>query len=350
MIHEQESVLIAYGIDSSNATYETISSGLINPTWKITSGKNQFILQRINTTIFHEPEKLAVNIRLLADYSAQNYPEYLFISPIQLTDGNEIVTHQNSVYRLFPFVKNSHTITSVETSTQAYEAAFQFGKFTSVFSGFNSTTLHSTIPYFHNLSFRFQQIKSALQNGNPARIKECATEIKQIKDYLYLVDWYEKIKTDSKFKLRVTHHDTKISNVLFDSNDKGICVIDLDTVMPGYFISDVGDMLRTYLSPTTEEENDFSRIYIRKEFFEAIVKGYLTGMDGRLTEVERNSIFLAGPFLIYMQAMRFLTDYLLNDIYYGASYEGQNLIRSRNQLYLLQTLLKQEQELRQFVS
>lgn len=347
---ELKSVLAAYGIDSDNSIIETISSGLINPTWKITPGEDQFILQRINTTIFHEPEKLAINIRLLADYSAQHHPEYLFVSPIQSTDGSEIVTHQNSVYRLFPFVKNSHTIISVATSSQAYEAAFQFGKFTSVFSQFNATTLHSTIPDFHNLSFRFLQFKYALQKGNPARIKECTTEIKQINDYLYLVDWYEQIKTDSKFKLRVTHHDTKISNVLFDSSDKGICVIDLDTVMPGYFISDVGDMLRTYLSPTTEEENDLSKIYIRKEFFEAIVNGYLTGMDGRLTEVERGSIFFAGLFLIYMQAMRFLTDYLLNDVYYGSTYQGQNLIRTRNQLYLLKMLLQQESDLKQFVS
>ena len=139
--------------------------------------------------------------------------------------------------------------------------------------------------------------------------------------------------------MRVTHHDTKISNVLFDSNDKGICVIDLDTVMPGYFISDVGDMMRTYLSPVTEEEQDFTKVDVRLEIYEAIVQGYLNSMKNELTEEEKKHFFYAGSFMIYMQALRFITDYLNNDIYYSADYPAHNYTRAANQVILLQKFI-----------
>src|SRR6185295_7768404 len=127
---------------------------------------------------------------------------------------------------------------------------------------------------------------------------------------------YQQIVTDKEFRLRVTHHDTKINNVLFDKDEKGICVIDLDTVMPGYFISDVGDMMRTYLSPVSEEETDFEKIRVRDELYRAIVQGYYNEMKDELTGTEKKHFFYAGEFIIYMQAIRFLTDYLNDDIYY----------------------------------
>jgi Ser/Thr protein kinase RdoA (MazF antagonist) len=160
---------------------------------------------------------------------------------------------------------------------------------------------------------------------------------------------YDRIKSNPAFKLRVTHHDTKISNVLFDANDNGLCVIDLDTVMPGYFISDVGDMLRTYLSPVSEEEADLSKIDIREDYFEAILKGYLSEMKDELSTEELSHFLYAGKFMIFMQATRFLTDYLLNDIYYGAKYEDHNLVRANNQIALLKSLLSKKEMLQQKV-
>lgn len=157
---------------------------------------------------------------------------------------------------------------------------------------------------------------------------------------------YEAILANPDFKLRVTHHDTKISNVLFDGHNKGLCVIDLDTVMPGYFISDVGDMMRTYLSPVSEEEQDFSLIEVRLPFYEAIVSGYLQEMQGELSAAECNAFFYAGQFMIYMQALRFITDYLNDDVYYGQRYPDHNLVRGRNQLVLLQKLMEKEAVLR----
>ncbi len=162
-------------------------------------------------------------------------------------------------------------------------------------------------------------------------------------DQTFIVEVFEAIKANPGFKLRVMHHDTKISNVLFNAENKGACVIDLDTVMPGYFISDVGDMMRTYLSPVTEEESDFDKIKVRDEYFKAIADGYLNKMRDKLSETEKAHFVYAGKFLIYMQAIRFLTDYLNNDAYYGSKYEGHNLMRAKNQIVLLQRFIEKEQ-------
>jgi thiamine kinase-like enzyme len=169
--------------------------------------------------------------------------------------------------------------------------------------------------------------------------------VEQLINHDAIVKEYQCIIHDSAFKLRVTHHDTKISNVLFDKKEEAICVIDLDTVMPGYFISDVGDMVRTYVSPVSEEEKDFDLITVRKDFYRAIVEGYAKEMKDELTEMETRHFFYAGQFMIYMQALRFLTDHLNNDVYYGAKYEGQNFVRANNQFILFQRLTEKEDSL-----
>ena len=184
-----------------------------------------------------------------------------------------------------------------------------------------------------------------MQTGNKERLQQSTGLIDFIKDNKAIVETYENVLQNPFFKLRVTHHDTKISNVLFDNKDEGLCIIDLDTVMPGYFISDVGDMMRTYLSPANEEEKDFSKIEIREEYFKAIWNGYMGEMNMELTDDEKAHFIYAGKFMIYMQALRFLTDHLNDDIYYGAKYEGQNLVRAGNQAILLNCLLEKENKL-----
>lgn len=168
--------------------------------------------------------------------------------------------------------------------------------------------------------------------------------------YKSIVTQFESIKQNPQFKIRVTHHDTKISNVLLDYNNNGLCVIDLDTVMPGYFFSDAGDMIRTYLSPVSEEESNLAKIEIRQEYFEALAKGYFSQMNQQLTAEEKDHFVYAGKFMIYMQAIRFLTDYLNNDIYYGCKYEGHNFVRAGNQFTLLEKLIAEEPVLQQIVS
>jgi Ser/Thr protein kinase RdoA (MazF antagonist) len=336
------SVLATYGIEAKECIIRLFGSGLINNTWNVKKGSEHYILQRINTNIFKQPEAIASNIRSVADYLQQNFPDYLFVSPVKTIDGKEIVVDENGYFRLFPFVSGSHTIDVVTDPQQAYEAAKQFGAFTQKLSSYPANTLQVTLPDFHNLTLRYHQFKTSLIDGNKDRIAASFTQIDLLKKYKYIVDTFEEIKSSDVFKIRVTHHDTKISNVLFNDNDNGLCVIDLDTVMPGYFISDVGDMMRTYISPVSEEETDYSKIEVRPEYLEAIIKGYLSEMNKVLTEKEKASFFYAGKFMIYMQALRFLTDHLNNDVYYGAGYEGHNFNRAVNQLVLLEKLIEME--------
>jgi Ser/Thr protein kinase RdoA (MazF antagonist) len=194
--------------------------------------------------------------------------------------------------------------------------------FTRMLAGLDAHTLKATIPDFHNLTLRYAQFQKAIRDGNEQRKKESAEAIAYLLSCEDIVNQFGKILTDPAFAVRVIHHDTKISNVLFDANNKGICVIDLDTTMPGYFISDLGDMFQTYLWPVGEEETDFSQIRIREDFFSAIVKGYLSEMGSILSENEKAAIIYSGKFMIYMQALRFLADYLNNDIYYGSKHKG----------------------------
>jgi Ser/Thr protein kinase RdoA (MazF antagonist) len=333
------SVLAEYGLDHNEIVVKALRSGLINRTWKITKGNQAFILQRINDHVFKKPQKIADNIRMIDHYLMEHSPSYLFVSPIKNIRQKEMVHDANEGYfRLFPFVVGSHTIDVVSSPEQAYEASLQFGKFTKLLSKFDADKLHITIPDFHNLTLRYLQFEDSLKNGNAERIKQSTELVAEIKKHHHIVDTYEKIKSDPRIRHRVTHHDTKISNVLFNEQGKGLCVIDLDTVMPGYFISDVGDMMRTYLSPTNEEEKDFAKIEVREDFFRAIVQGYLSCMHDELTSEEKQLILYAGSFLIYMQVLRFLTDYFNDDSYYGARYEEQNFVRAGNQLALLKRL------------
>ena len=339
-----KSILPAYGLEEKSPVVEAFGSGLINNTWKIIASGDEYILQRVNHAIFKEPENIANNIRLIGAYLRKNHPEYKFISPVITRSGEEMIYLKGEGYfRMFPFVAGSHSKDVVETPGQAYEAATQFGRFTRLLHGIDIKKLKLTIPCFHDLTLRYEQFLMALEKGNRDRIRESEALIRSLVAHEGIVTEYGNIIADREFKLRVTHHDTKISNVLFDQEGNGICVIDLDTVMPGYFISDVGDMMRTYLSPVSEEETELDKIEVRDEFYKAIVEGYYNEMKDELTETEKKYFFYSGTFMVYMQALRFLTDYLNDDIYYGAKYPRHNFMRAKNQLILLEELLKKKE-------
>ena len=346
-----QKVFNAFGLTEDISKAVSFGSGLINHTWKVSNAGKYYILQRINQMVFQKPEDIAYNINITAQYLSQYYPHYLFVMPVKSVYEKDMFFDQDTgYYRLSPFVENSHTIDVAEKPDQAFEAASQFGMFTKVLSDFDATKLKITLPDFHNLTLRYQQFEQALLDGNAARIQQSEKLIDAVIANKSIVDVFEKIKLNTHFKIRVTHHDTKISNVLFDSNNKGLCVIDLDTLMPGYFISDVGDMMRTYLSPVSEEEKDFSKIAIRDDYFVAIIEGYLGQLKNELSFEEKNHFVYAGKFMIYMQAVRFITDYLNNDIYYGSKYEAHNYVRAGNQLTLLQKLIDKEDKLQQLVT
>lgn len=331
-------VLQQYGFSESNCSLRTFGNGLINSTWLVESAGEKYVLQKINQHIFTSPGDIAFNIRMLADHLKKHHPGYLFTRPVQTLKGDDLVKTGEGYFRLFSFVIDSHTIDVVENPGQAYEAARQFGRFTNLLSGFDAGQLKITLPGFHNLTLRYRQFEDALQTGDRDRIERSKDLVLFIKEHKIIAEQYEACKTE--LTIRVTHHDTKISNILFNENDRGLCVIDLDTVMPGFFISDVGDMMRTYLSPVSEEEQDFSKIKVRKEFYDAILNGYMAEMGEELSHGEQKYLHYAGKFMIYMQALRFLTDHINNDIYYGAKYHNHNFVRAGNQVTLLQRLME----------
>ncbi len=315
-----------------------MQQGLINNTWKLNTINKNYIVQKINKVVFINPFIIADNINTIQNYLKKINSDLQLAFPLETLSKQYLFIYEEEYYRVIPFVENAVCINVVENEKQAFEAAFQFGKFTAQLVNLDCSKLKNPIPSFHDLSLRYQQFTDALKNGNNKRINECKKWIALIDAQKNILLKYEKIKNNLNFKLRVTHHDTKISNILFTKTNESLCVIDLDTVMPGYFISDFGDMVRTYICPVSEEETNFSKITIRKEFYFAIVNGYNKPMKNILTTEEKNHFFYAGTFMIYMQAIRFLTDYINDDIYYATKYENHNLNRAINQLTLLQKL------------
>lgn len=345
-------VLKAYGYTKENIKINQIGTGLINRTYLLSplSEDKKYILQNINTSVFKNPEAIANNLKAIADYLAATYPDYIFIKPISTVNGAEMAHVNNEYWRMLPFIANTISLDVLSDEKQAYEAAKQFGKLSRLLNKFDASTLKPTIPGFHNLGLRFEQFTLAL-SITPKELKELAKP--QIDDALrhkYIFDFFKSYSHRVDFPDRVMHHDTKISNVLLGTvNFEGICVIDLDTIMPGKFISDLGDMMRTYLCAYSENETDLDKVKIRLSYFEATVKGYLSEMKGILTETEKELILFSGKYMIYMQALRFLTDFLNGNKYYPISYATQNLDRAKNQFKLLSELSVNEKEFQDII-
>ncbi|WP_231464157.1 MULTISPECIES: phosphotransferase enzyme family protein [unclassified Pedobacter] len=338
-----EKVLEGFGIDTSKAEYKPFGSGLINHTWKISSPDGEFILQKINTHVFSSPKDISDNMLMIKQYLDSVAPKYFFVGPIIAKNGDSILELDGETYRLFPYVVNSLTIDEVEKPEQAYHAAKQFGKFTRMLEAFNPNKLKISIQDFHNLPFRVKQYRKALNIASKQRLEEAEWAIKEIERHFNIVNIFNEAVEKKELTVRVIHHDTKINNVLLNKNTGGgICVIDLDTVMPGYFISDVGDMMRTYLSLSNEEETNFENIKIRPEMFAAIYKGYMEEMEKTLNKSEKELFIYSGKFMIFMQAIRFLTDFLSGDLYYKISYPSHNLTRAENQIFLLNKYIDSE--------
>lgn len=340
MEFDLKEVLNNYFFQSQSDGCIHLKTGLINETYKISINDRFYILQKINTAVFKSPEIIHNNIHLLNEHLKKTSSSYHLMSPIyDSADKNLFYSRSGDCFRLFDYLDNSITIESATNPEQAWEAAAQFGLFTAHFNDFNPEKLKYPIPDFHNLELRFRQFNNALKKGDPDRISKSGTSIEALLHYKFIVQSYLDMVNSYHFKLRVMHHDAKISNVLFDHDDKALCPIDLDTVMPGRIFSDIGDMIRTYVCPVSEEEGNLEKVIVRKEFLEALEEGYLSQLGKYLSLKERSSIIESGLIIIYMQALRFMTDYLMDDIYYGAKYKDHNYNRSRNQIQLLNNLL-----------
>lgn len=334
-----ENILPFFSLDATRFSIEPIGTGHIHKTYKL-SGQKSFILQRINKDIFKQPELIAGNIRLASVYLKTAFPDYRFLSALPSVDNLDMVYDDEGFpWRLFPFQENTMTIDEVASSDEAFSAAKEFGRLTRYLDKVDILGFKETIPQFHNLDFRYRQFEKANANATPERRKLAEREIQGCFDFFAWVEEYNRLIEERSLPLRVTHNDTKINNVLFDAGShEAVSVIDLDTLMPGYFIYDLGDMVRTFVSPVSEEEKDFSKITFRKEIYDALLEGYLSQMEEVMTPGEKKAIPFAGKMMTYIMALRFLADYLNGNIYYQIKYEDQNLVRAGNQLKLMEIL------------
>ncbi len=326
-------------------------SGHIHATFLLTtrSGRNsnKYILQKFNTAVFREPKKVLENIRKITAFldkqnKGNNKTSYLSMVPA----GHHNYWYRDErgdYWRCFQFIDNSVTLEKVDSPGQAKEGAKAFGNFIVALSGFEPSELHVTIPDFHNISKRMNDLAEAVHSDRFSRKFQAGEEIGKVEGMRSLASEFLSVYPD--LPARVTHNDTKINNVLFDAvTGKGLCVIDLDTVMPGTILSDFGDMVRTFTSPSGEDEKDLNRVYFRPEIFRALAEGFLEETAGMMHPAEKNNLILGGKLMIYMQAIRFLADFLEGDIYYHTDYPEHNLARARNQLKLLDSLLEHEKE------
>ncbi|MFN5169553.1 MAG: phosphotransferase enzyme family protein [Cyclobacteriaceae bacterium] len=335
-------VLARFGMASDRCTVSRITTGHINFTYRVDdrgSGKG-FVIQRVNNRVFRQPETISRNVRLAADYLNQFHPEYLFLQPIRGLDQQDLqVDPEGWPWRLFPFLPGTYTLDVVSSPAQARIAAAAFGRFNRLLSGMPLAGVEETIPRFHDLTWRWQQFEDACRDAAPGRMTRAARAVEQARSFAPLVDHYRGVTTSGVLVKRIFHNDTKINNLLWQgSTHEPACVIDLDTLMPGYFIYDLGDLVRTLVSPVSEEEKDLEKVMLRKEYYDAVVEGYLSEMRGVLTPGEQQQIAFAGKMMTYIMALRFLSDFLLGDVYYQTHYDDQNLVRASNQLRLLELL------------
>jgi hypothetical protein len=354
--HDFKSIADKFYPEAAFHSCEPYGSGHIHETYlliKSSGGHLQkFILQCFNSSVFREPEKVMNNIRKISshlkNFGGKN-SDTLYLSMVPaLNNEYWYQDEMKNYWRCFDFIEGSYTIDRVETGSQAYEAARMFGNFFLSLSDINPKELDITIPDFHNIVKRLEALEKAVNTGIGKRISEASGEISQALKYNELVKEYLFILPE--IPVRATHNDTKINNVLFSSSTgKGICVIDLDTVMPGTVLSDFGDMVRTFTNAADEDEMDLRKVFFRPEIFSEMTSGFIEGVQGILRPVEKNNLVLGGQLIIYMQAVRFLTDYLSGDTYYKIEYPEHNLVRTRNQLKLLDSVFEHETEAKHFL-
>ena len=331
----------ALGIPVEELIVESVNNGLINQTYKISSPDKAaaWVLQQINTSIFKVPSDLGENYQALYKYSLEHKDQLRIPSPVLFPGDRSIFSDsQGSSWRSMQWIPGTCTIEKVSSLEQVKNVAETFALFTlALSSGFNASELKITLPQFHDLSYRYKQFEEALATASPERLAAAGTLILEMKNRIRYCKIFDHIRQHPEsFPLRVMHHDAKISNILFEeASGKVWGPIDMDTVMPGYFFSDLGDMIRSLAGSEDEHSTNAEGMIIREDIYETLVNTYTEVMAGIWTTEEKKLKHSCGLLLIYMQTLRFLADHLNGDIYYQVSYSGQNLERSKNQFQLL---------------
>ena len=328
-----QSILLGFGLKESIVTRKKVESGLINSTFVLSSSNNSYILQAINTNIFPNYEKGLENILSVGNWlKRKNYP-YSFPLPIK----GRYLKVENEVWRLMPYVKNSISYNRVSSINQVKSAASCLGEFYHHLSDFNTENLSITLPNFHNGNWIIKKFEEALLNGEKERLLTVKALINEVEKELPILNKWDKVC--NSLPKRVVHYDTKINNFLFNkTTDEVLALIDLDTIMPGCILSDIGDMIRTYSNPVGEESKEIEKVICNMEIINTIIQEFTKKVALGKKEIE--NLFFGGMAITFIQSVRFLTDYLNGDSYYKTSYKDQNLVRAKNQFNLYLSLRK----------
>lgn len=335
-----EKAAAQYGIGQPKI--DNLGEGIIHRTYKVEySDGREVVLQCLNQNTFPQPENIINNYRLILDYMERSATVKVMLPPLLKTLHGKYywVDEFGNFWRATAFIFNSYSVDAAGDPRQAYLAAQCFGNFTRSLGAMDVEELSSVIARFHDLSLRYRQFEDAVAKGMMKRLLRATHVIAELRQRYHYVEFYKNIILHDSFPRRVMHHDCKVSNVLFDNvTHEPICPVDLDTVMPGYYFSDLGDMIRTMTCTLSENETAWEKIGVNPNLYRSVMEGYLQGMGSVLTPVELEHIHHSGLIMTYMQALRFVADYLNNDIYYKTTYQEQNLNRALNQLILLERL------------
>lgn len=340
---------------------EPYGSGHIHDTFLVQTGerdKDDYILQRLNNKIFKNIPQLQKNIERVTVHlnkklkqipGSNTKRECLTLIPSK--DGKSwIVDNYGNYWRMYIFISNHRSYNIVDSPDKAFEGGKAIGRFQAMLADMPGEPLAETIPKFHNIENRLEILNQKI-NEDPAGRVAALTE--EIKEYL---NRGEEMKTilrlgkEGKIPLRITHNDTKFNNILLDENDKALCVIDLDTVMPGYVHYDFGDAIRTVTNTAAEDEKDLAKVEMNITLFEAYARGYLSETGKTLNDVEKEYLAFAPKLITYTIGVRFLTDYIDGDNYFKIHHQFHNLQRTRAQLKLVMSMERQYGEMKKIIA
>ncbi len=336
-------------------------NGHINDTKLVTTKDGdkvyEYILQKINKNVFKNPEQLMENYVGVTDFIRRKVKEAggdtqrEVINVVHANDGKPFYVDEDGEYwRMLVFVTDSLSYDKVERPEQFYESAVAFGNFQYMLQDYPAETLHETIVNFHNTPDRYRQLMEAVEADSCGRLKDVTAEVEFAKARREFAQTLERAHSEGRLPLRVTHNDTKLNNILFDKKTGApLCVVDLDTIMPGYSVNDFGDSIRFGATTALEDEADLSLVNFDISLYELYVKGFIEGAKGGLTECELEMLPIGAMMMTFECGMRFLTDYLNGDTYFRIHREGHNLDRARNQFKLVSDMEKQLDEMRNIV-
>lgn len=350
-----------FAIEGTYKDCISYGNGHINDTYLLTYEQNDqehaYILQHMNKTIFTDPEALMENIIGVTGFlkekikAAGGNPRRETLDFVPAADGKPYYKDDFGEYwRAYHYINHVYTLDQVKNPEDFYQSALSFGHFQQMLADFPADTLHETIPDFHNTAVRFKTFEKAVTEDICGRAAGVMEEIQFVRQHSDLACVLGDLQKQGKIPLRVTHNDTKSNNVLIDAaTGKGLCVIDLDTVMPGLSVNDFGDSIRFGASTAAEDEKDLSRVSCSMELYEAYVKGFLEGCGGRLTDNEIAALPLGAKVMTYECGMRFLTDYLCGDTYFKIHRPEHNLDRARTQFKLVSDMENKWEEMQTIV-